>query len=275
MSRNMKKIILALLSFFIGTSVSADTGDYRVFLGWNLRGSDLEKKIEIENIYWSKIQHSLYEAGLLKSYNILALNGGSTRDDVTMAASLNYGSIENYQKASILFPTLISQVRDTLDADTLEMIDAFNPPVDLQYLSREGGGIYGEHIDDWRFARLNYSETANPSAYINAENSIAGPIIKKIIDLDGAHLVGWGNAQIISPVGTAYGPRAVTWDLYKSFADTINSAEDWSRVSDDISVDFLEINKLRDYGNGRGFWKSQIYRRVIWIDSDGELKSTL
>ena len=66
-----------------------------------------------------------------------------------------------------------------------------------------------------------YHSAPNPSALIEAENTIWAPFIKSSMDKGEVSMKGWGNARIISPTGPKVKFSTISFDIYSSLKEVL------------------------------------------------------
>ena len=79
---------------------------------------------------------------------------------------------------------------------------------------------------DFKYVKMNYHNSTNPSSFNSIEVNNWGPFIKEAMDNKQTDQKAWGNALVLSPNGGQMKYNCLSYDLYANLNDAL--VENWS-----------------------------------------------
>ena len=260
----MKKIILFLL-ITLPIISNAQVFGYG-FL--NVPEDEIQEYIENEEVFYSKVAQEAIKNGHMEGWSIWKRVEGSVNEPnfywyVGIGNLDAYNSFtENFSKA---YSKIISQTGvSKLVERALKKHNSYHSFTGTYY---RGGIARRKNMDGFRYLKANYAKVSNPQQFMQKQNEVWKPFIQKHMDNGKAKQEIWATSMRINPTGNGYNWNVMTIDGYDSLNDTYNSFPGGYQ-----NLDFPSQKDMSDTNPENGWHKSTLWERVMWIDSNGELK---
>ena len=266
-SIKMKKLLI-LITLFIGSNLIAQENlglmDFR-----KVPADEMKTFMQNEYVYWSKVAKVLKEKGQISYWSINVRSGGARAEDSNVMAYIGVGSWENYENLGKNYAEAEAEVKSKMDAEKLNLIEenlkqekfgaAFFLINNLKYVWAKN--------QNWKYKVVNYANAKNALDYTNAEAELMAPYFEKAINSGKTKLQGWKVSTVLSPQGYDFPFNSLTVDFYKDFSDIFTSWPANTQWPEGIE----ELNKLKE---NEGFWRRSIWQRVMYLDSENNLKTS-
>jgi len=113
----------------------------------------------------------------------------------------------------------------------------------------------------------NYTNASDAEAFLDLQEKFFKPFFEKNIKEKNTKQVYWNTAAVLSPTGHGYKWNCYTVDFFKSYSDIFNA---WNKDVTWPEEAMTEAGKLM---KDQSFYKSVVWRKDMWLDSDGNLKT--
>ena len=260
----MKKILFttlfAILAFNLQSQTVADI-NYRL-----VPQSEMKTFMDNEAMYWGKIFAVLKEQGHIQGWSINTRAGGRLASEPNVYSRIAFKSMSQREEAWKHWSSAIEKVESKMDPEKLALLKE-----KLKQDKFEVANVIVQGVDqvwaknsDWKFLVHNYAKTSNPAKLLELESKITKPFFKKIMKQGKTKQKGWVTSYVLSPQGYRYAYNVMTVDFYENFSDIFNAFDG------DISWP-EQMNELNDLKENNGFWKSSIYYRAMYLDSNNQI----
>lgn len=260
----MKKTFSTILFILItNISISQTVADISYRL---VPQSEIKTFMDNEAMYWGKVFAVLKEQGHVQGWSINTRAGGGLASEPNVYSRIAFNSLSQREEAWEHWAEAIKKVESEMDSEKLALIkeklkqDKFNF---ASFLVQGVDGVWSDNYN-WNFVVHNYVKTENPSSYLEQESKIMKPFFKEMMKKGKTKQKGWGTSIVLSPQGYNYAYNAMTVDFYENFSDIFNSYDKDVSWPEGIT----DLNRLK---KGNGFWKSTIWYRAIYLDSNNEI----
>lgn len=238
--------------------------DYR-----NVPDEELKTFIGNEAMYWSKIHANLVKKGTITGWSMCRrVNGLASEPNIYFFYGL--GSVENLEKMEKDWSLAEEEVRNSMDKEKLAMIDKRLKQKKFRVgevlLSRTSSVNLGNG-GDWKYLVHNYCKASDVSAFLAGQEKYFKPFFEENITAKNTKQVFWLTAAVLSPRGNGYNWNCYTVDAYKNYSDIFNP---WNNPPTWPEEGMAEVSKYLPEGN---FYKSVIWEKTLWLDSEGKLKT--
>lgn len=263
----MKKLLL-LFAVFVFTFSNAQTNlfmyDYR-----SVPDDQMEAFQKNEAEFWSKVHQNMLKKEQITGWTMMSRVGGVTSDP-NVYFYLGIGSYDNLDNLNQNYNKAYAEVMATLDVDTQNKmkerlkIDSYRKANVLlnrrSTVMAEGG--------DWNYMVHNYAKANNVSAFLDAQDKHIKPFFEENFKAKTTKQAIWITARVLNPVGNHYNWNCYTADGYQKLSDIYNA---WNSEVTWPTDGMTEIAKTMETP---GFYKSVVWQKILWIDSDGKFHST-
>lgn len=259
----MKKILL-LFAVFVCTFSYAQTNlfmyDYR-----SVPDDQMEAFQKNEAEFWSKVAQNLMKKKQITGWTMMSRVGGIS-SDANIYFYVGIGSYENLDNLGPNYNKAYQEVMATLDADAQTKmkerlkIERFSK---MNVLLNRRSTVF-EEGQDWNYLVHNYAKATNVGAFLDAQDKYFKPFFEEHIKAKTTKQVGWITARVLNPVGNYYNVNCYTADAYQKMSDIYNA---WDSEITWPEEGMTEVSKTMDSG---GFYKSVIWHKTLWLDSDGK-----
>jgi len=184
----------------------------------------VDEFIERETKYWSKVAQKAVDDGKLGFWALFQKVGG-----YDMPNSSNFLFINT-------FPDLpdMDEMGEIWDAEAvfpdvpMEDMETYSMGVNTSMIFVKGEGWAQAEgvnpLEDFKYLAMIYHNANDPAGLIDAENEIWLPFIKSAMDNGQTNQKGWGNARILSPTGEEIKYNTISYDIYPTLKDAVNSS---------------------------------------------------
>jgi len=263
----MKKIIQTLtllITFQLSAQEDIFSYNYR-----SVPAEELESFFENEVVYWTGIHSILIKKGQSTGWAMLQRVGGKSSDP-NIYFYMGHGSYENLDNLNKNWQAAEAEYRRSMDSEKLALIDKqlniHKRIVGEVLLNRVTSANLDGGMNDWNYLVHNYAKAKNAWSWVQLQDKYFKPFFEKHIKAKNTKQKYWNAAYVLNPTGDSYNWNAYTADAYKKLSDIFNPWNieiTWPKVSED------DIDTFGD----NGFYKTVIWEKLLWLDTNGNLKS--
>jgi len=261
----MKRFILLLLMCVFSFTYAQENlfnYDYR-----SVPDEEMDVFMGNEAMYWSKIHANLLKKKKITGWAVLTrVNGLESEPNVYFFIGI--GSYDNLDNVYKNFPEAEKEVRSTMDKAQLKIIDERIKQKKFRVgsvLLNRGPSVGGD--GEWNYLVHNYANATDVSAFLAAQEKYFKPFFEMNIKEKNTKQVFWNTASVLSPTGNGYNWNCYTADAYKNYSDIFNA---WNKEVTWPEEGIAEAGKsMKD----QSFYKTVVWRKVMWLDAEGNLKS--
>ncbi|WP_370480300.1 hypothetical protein [Tamlana flava] len=261
----MKKLVFIALVLFGISNMSSQNGvfayDYR-----HVPADEMEVFMANEAMYWSKIHAVLIKKGQLKAWSVQTRVGG-LESEPNVYFYIGIGSLENLDNLYKVWPEAEKEVRSKMDKEKLVLIDERLKQKKFRVanvLFSRRSSVFTNN-NDWNYLVHNYAKATDVDAFLDVQDKYWKPFFEEHITKKNTKQVFWYSASVINPRGDGYKWNCYTVDAYKNMSDIYDS---WNTDVDLPEEGWNETKKLM---KNQYFYKRVIWRRVMFLDSEGNL----
>jgi hypothetical protein len=262
----MKRVLLLIVLCFYSMTHAQEnlfTYDYR-----NVPQEEMDVFMANEAEYWSKIHANLLKKGKITGWALCTRVGGLASEP-NVYFFIGTGSYENLDNGFDGWAEAEKEVRSTMDTEKLKLIDERLKQdkfrVGNVLLSRSSSA--GSSGDEWNYLVHNYTNSTDVGAFLDLQEKYFKPFFEKNIKEKNTKQVYWNTASVLSPRGHGYNWNCYTVDFFKNYSDIFNA---WNKEVIWPEEGMTEAGKLM---KDQSFYKSVVWRKAMWLDSDGNLKT--
>jgi len=262
----MKKLVLLFTIFVCALSYSQENlfmYDYR-----SVPSDEREAFIKNEADFWSKVHQNMMKSGHITGWTMMSRVGGVTSDP-NIYFYLGLGSFENLDNMSANYDKAIEEVMESLDADAQkemkERLKIESHRIANVLLNRSST-VFAEG-QDWNYLVHNYAKATNVGDFLDAQDKYIKPFFEENFKAKNTKQVGWITASVLNPTGNHYNWNCYTADAFQKMSDIYNA---WNSEVTWPTEGMNEINKITEKP---GFYKSVVWRKMLWLDEDGKFHS--
>ena len=260
----MKKLTLTVLLVVGSLNLYAQTV---AFINYRkVPQKELETFMNNEAMYWSKIHAVMKEKGHIVGWSINVRAGGGLDSEPNVYSRIALKSMEDWDDFGTHWSKAVVEVESQMDPDKLALIKEKLKQDKFSVANVLHQGVDGVWAKDskWNFLVHNYVKTVNPAQYLEQESKIMKPFFEKTMKEGKTKQKGWVTSLVLSPRGYSYNYNVMTVDFYENFSDIFNAL--------DSDVSWPEnITALNEMKQNQGFWKSSIWQRAMYLDSENNL----
>ncbi len=192
-----------------------------------------------ETTYWSEVAQKGIDKGNLEFWALLQKVGGYDLENSSNFLFVNtFKDLDNMGdtwNASAVFPDVPMSEMETGSLSTTTSMIFVSP----QGWEQHDGAV---PMNDYKFIKMNYINSSNPSNLVALEKEHWGPFIKAAMNEDKTSQRAWGNAIILSPSGDDIKFNSISFDIYPSLKEALSPRWDDSVVFPEEGLS--KINEL-------------------------------
>ena len=262
----MKKLLLLFAVFVFTFSYSQENlfmYDYR-----SVPDDQMEAFQKNEAEFWSKVAQNLLKKKQINGWTMMSRVGGITSDS-NIYFYLGIGSYDNLDNLGPNYDKAYSEVMSTLDADAQKKMKErlkIERHSTMNVLLNRRSSVFAEG-QDWNYLVHNYARATNVGAFLDAQDKYIKPFFEENFKAKATKQVGWMTAGVLNPRGNHYKVNCYTADAYQKMSDIYNA---WNSEVTWPEEGMTEIAKTMETP---GFYKSVVWQKILWIDSDGKFHS--
>ena len=263
----MKRLLLLFTIFATFVAYSQENLFFYSYRHVPADEMELFKSNEAE--FWSKVHGNLLKNEKITGWAMCSRFGGLASDP-NIYFYIGVGSFENLDNLGQSYEKAISEVMSSLDSDAQgkmkERLKQEKFEVGTALLNRRHN-VWSDN-SDFNYLVHNYARAGNAGAFLDLQDKYFKPFFEEHMKANNTKQVGWMTASMINPRGNAYKWNCYTADAFKNMSDIYNAWNidnvEWPQEGID------ELNKLSDQP---GFYKTVIWKKEMWLDSDGNLQT--
>ena len=253
----LTKLALAvlLICFLLGLQLQLNAQSITVYQYRQVPPDKMEEFIKRETTYWSKVAEAAIAKGNLEFWGLFQKVGGFDMPNSSNILFINtFKDIDATQgtwDASAVFPDVPMDQMETFSMGKV---------MHSLYLRPESFIRASTAVpeDDFKYVTMVYHDTSFPDSLIALENKHWGPFIKAAMDGGKTTQKAWGNATILSPSGPNMKATTVSFDIYPSLKEALNTT-----LAEDIVFPWEGLAEIGAIETGQR--TSYIYRRVMVV----------
>ena len=217
-------VLVAMIFNFQNASGQEEDESISIYQYRKVDDGKVNEFIERETKYWSKVAQKAVDEGKLGFWALFQKVGG-----YDMPNSSNFLFINT-------FPDLpdMDEMGGMWDAQSV-FPDVAMEDMETYSMSKNTSMIFVKSagwaqaegvnpVEDFKYLAMIYHNANSPGDLINAENEIWAPFIKSAMDNGQTNQKGWGNARILSPTGEEIKYNTISYDIYPTLKDALNSS---------------------------------------------------
>ncbi len=222
-----------LISIFIFCfNMSGHSQDISIYQYRHVPNENIYEFIRRETTYWSKVAQKAIDDGKLEFWGFFQKMGGvdlpNSSNFLFIVTPKDLEKMNEIWDHSGLFPEL-----------TIDQIETFSmSTVTTQIYTKASGWQQIENANpenDFRYMTLVYHTASDPGGLIDVENEIWAPFIKSVMDKGQISQKAWGNAVILSPSGPEVKFNTVSYDIYPSLKEALDTRFDETIATPDMT----------------------------------------
>jgi len=230
-----------LIPVFLVPLKSVKAQDITVYQYRWVAADKADEFVKRETTYWSKVAKKAEDNGKMEFWGLFEKVGGDNIQN-----SPNYLFINTYKNIDInlgdvfnakaLFPGIPIEKMETgsLSKTTAE------------YFFRNDGWEQATKAvpeKDFNYVAFYYHNSSSPDSFATLEKKYWGPFIKSSMDKNQTHQRAWGNAVVLSPLGSDVKFNSISFDLFSTLKDALMPR--WEPNVTFPETGMTELNKLR------------------------------
>lgn len=259
---NLTKLVNAVLIivFLLGFQVKPFAQSITVYQYRQVPQDKMDEFIERETKYWSKVAENAIAKGNLEFWGLFQKVGGFDMPNSSNVLFINtfkdIDALDGIWDASTVFPDVPMNQMETFSMS--KVMHSFFVRAE-SFVLKEGA----DPEKDFNYIVMVYHNASSSSDLIALEKKYWEPFIKTSMDEGKTTQVAWGNATILSPSGPTIKANTVSYDLYPSLKEALNTTWDDNIVFPQEGL--AEITKLETDQRTQS-----IYRIIKVVDSSDQ-----
>lgn len=234
-------ILLTVLSFSSYSQLS-------IYQYRHVPNDKVEEFIKRETTYWKKVAENSMKDGNLQFWGLFQKMGGidiQNSSNFLFIVTLNdIDKMEGMWDPSKVFPDVPEDQIETFSMSTVTT-QLFVKASDWQQVE---GAVPAEHF---KYMNMVYHTTTDQAGLIKFENDVWAPFIKGAMDKKLTSQTAWGNAVILSPTGPKAKFNTISFDIYPSLKEVLDTTTDENLEYPDMT----SIGELEDGPRGTVIYK--------------------
>lgn len=240
-NKNLTRLVnvILILIFLLGFQIKPFAQSLTIYQYRHVPQEKMGEFIERETKYWSKVAENAITKGNLEFWALLQKVGGFDIPNSPNILFINtFKDIDNMEgiwDAAAVFPDVPMEKMETFSMGKVMHV----------FYVRTENFVQSSNASpdqDFNYIAMVYHKSSNPAQLIALEKEHWEPFIKSAMDGGKTTQVAWGNATILSPSGPDIKANTVSYDLYPSLKEALNTTLDENIVFPQEGL--AEIGKL-------------------------------
>jgi hypothetical protein len=216
--RNVSSLFALLLLLCVQVTVMAQDRAVTIYQYRHVPDDKIDEFVKRETTYWTKVAEKAVKDKTMTFWALLEKIGG-----YDLPNSSNYLFINTFpdvDKAAEVF----GNVEATAGVKWADMETNSMSVTTSQFFLHDQNWEQAAQVNpasDFRYVVMIYHDTEYPDSLIGLEKKYWAPFIKKAMDHKQTPQVGWGNSQVLAPMGDNIKFTTVSYDLYSKLQDAL------------------------------------------------------
>lgn len=214
----------------------------------------IDEFIKRESTYWNKVAQKAIDDGKLEFWGFFQKMGEvdipNSSNFLFIVTPKNIDDIDGIWNPSELFPDTPMDQMETFSMSTITS-HIYVKPSGWQELEN------ADPVNHFKYMSMVYHTSSDPAGVVDAENEIWGPFIKSAMDNGKTTQTAWGNARILSPSGPDVKFNTISYDLFPSLKEALDTRFD-------VMEEVPDMTKIMDLETGQ---RGSVVYRIISVAS--------